>query len=122
MKLKNLYLLAIPLTISSCGVFQPAEVNTVKLGDAIISAAKEARRAGATKLTYTASVSATDAADAAVVVPIGNLSPGFGFSRNRTTTSKVVIDVPIQAVAKKRVSGEQYRLNLRTLNAQKIAP
>lgn len=98
----------------------PASVDTVKLEDAVIAAAKSARKAGAKSLTYEATVVTTAGGAASVVVPIGVVAPQFGASLQRAVGSKVTINVDVQPTANKPTSGIQYKLNTSTLEAVEI--
>lgn len=115
--LTSLPILLCAIAAVSCGPTVPPEVDTVSLQDSVIAAAKAAKAGGAKTMTYEASVTTVAKGEVAIVVPVGVVAPGFGGSYQRTVGSKVTIVVDIAETAKKESSGQEYRLNTRTLQA-----
>lgn len=114
------FLAAACACLPSCNI-APPEIATVPLGDAVIAFAKEARRAGANQMTYTASVTVAKYGEASLAVPVGPASVGIGGNTSKEATSTVEIVVPIEQTARKSVSGQQLLLN-RSTNRLRAAP
>jgi len=107
---------------ASCS-HNPRKVEANLLSDAVIAASKEARIAGASKLTYEAAVTTAYGAEGALVIPFGVLAPTLGASATRTVGSTVTVEVDLAQVnaQKARVmSGKRYILDLGTMHATEI--
>jgi hypothetical protein len=94
-------------------------IPAVSLGDAVIAAAKEARNAGATKLTYEASNVTTYGSEGSVVIPIGPVGPSFGLNRSHSTGSTVSIEVDVAGAASRQPTGRRYSVDRSTLRVRR---
>jgi hypothetical protein len=113
---------------AGCTAIQ-GKVVTARLGDAVMAAASEAKRAGASQLTYEASVTNTaeGGGSAAIVVPTSPVSYSLAGKASQAATTKVIVTVPLTSPSQakairtfERSTPELYELDLSTLNARRI--
>ena len=105
--------------LTSCAV--PAATSpSVSLQDSIIYAAKAARAAGASELTYEATVTTNSETQVSVVVPIGPVAPTIGGKYSTGVGSKITIKVPIKTAAAAKPTGQKFEVNNRTLETQLV--
>lgn len=115
-----LSLLCVSLAVTSCTGLPPGKSETVRLEDAIIAAAKSAKAAGASKLTYEATITTNKETQATVVVPVGPLAPSLGGKITSAVGSKITVEVPIQTAAAATPSGQKFEINNQTLEFHAI--
>jgi hypothetical protein len=97
------------------------QVETSSLKDTLLAIRKQAEAAGASKVTYEASVVTTAQGDLSLVVPVVTL-PTIGFTEKRQVGSKVSIELDMKQSkqTQEQPSGKRYLLNLKSLKATEL--
>jgi hypothetical protein len=97
-------------------------VETSSLKDTLLAVRNQAEAAGASKITYEASVVTTAQGNLSLVVPVVVASPTIGFTGKREVGSKVTIELDLkqQKQALEQPSGKRYLLNLKSLKAEEL--
>jgi hypothetical protein len=97
------------------------QVETSSLKDTLLAVRNQAEAAGASTVTYEASVVTTAQGNLSLVVPVVT-SPTIGFTGKREIGSKVTIELDLkqQKQVLEQPSGKRYLLNLKSLRAEEL--
>jgi hypothetical protein len=113
--------LGMVFALGLCSGCCSTQVETSSLKDTLLAVRNQAEAAGASKVTYEASVVTTAQGDLSLVVPVMT-SPAIGFTGKREVGSKVTIELDLkqQKQALEQSSGKRYLLNLKSLKATEL--
>jgi len=114
-------MLGVVFALGLCSGCCSTQVETSSLKDTLLAIRKQAEAAGASKVTYEASVVTTTAGDVSLVVPVAP-SPSIGFTGKRQVGSKVSIELDLKQPkqAQEQPSGKRYLLDLKSLKATEL--
>jgi hypothetical protein len=95
------------------------QVETSSLKDTLLAVRAQAEAAGASKVTYEASVVTVAQGNLSLVVPVIT-SPAIGFTDKRQVGSKVTIELDMKQPKQEQPSGKRYLLDLKSLKAKEL--
>jgi hypothetical protein len=114
-------MLGMVFVLGLCSGCCSTQVETSSLKDTLLAVRNQAEAAGASKVTYEASVVTTAQGNLSLVVPVVT-SPTIGFTGKREIGSKVTIEMDLkqQKQALEQPSGKRYLLDLKSLKAKEL--